>query len=335
MKEFKKVNQIFIKSNNTTNKIFNRYLYSLIPFILLIIIYNLFFGKMSIIINLLKSLILSIVTCTIVESIFYIIKKEKITIKKYLENKIPTISIILGLFAINSSIIITIISSIVTIIIKNFNKNITISSSLYGIFLILIYNHYIINIDTPLTNLSKLGYIDNFNNIVKSYGSILDYSFGFINYLSPIISILVFIYLFQKKSIKYNIVLSYILTFLFIMLFIGMFNNMNIWYLIFQLATGNILFLSIFCLSDYKATPTTTECQIIYGIILGILTCILRFIIPELSVVIPLILGPLILTKILNKITYKLKYNHKCYYTILSISIILIILTTIIINTII
>ena len=38
MKALKKVNKVFIKSNNTTNKIFNRYLYSLIPFIILIIL---------------------------------------------------------------------------------------------------------------------------------------------------------------------------------------------------------------------------------------------------------------------------------------------------------
>ena len=38
MREFKKLDRVFIKSNNTTNKIFNRYLYSLIPFILLILI---------------------------------------------------------------------------------------------------------------------------------------------------------------------------------------------------------------------------------------------------------------------------------------------------------
>ena len=37
MREFKKLDRVFIKSNNTTNKIFNRYLYCLIPFILLIL----------------------------------------------------------------------------------------------------------------------------------------------------------------------------------------------------------------------------------------------------------------------------------------------------------
>ena len=110
-----------------------------------------------------------------------------------------------------------------------------------------------------------------------------------------------------------------------------MLNHMNIWYLFFQLTTGNILFLSVFCLGDYPKTPITTEGQVIYGIILGLITSILRFIIPELSVILPLILGPILLTKKINNISFKLKYSRKYYYTILTTSIIIII-TTILIN---
>ena len=331
MKKFKKINQVFIKSNNTTNKIFNRYLYSLIPFILLLVVYNLIWGEISLIINLIKSLILSLVTCIITQISFNIIKKEELK-KNIFENNNLTISIILGLFSINSSIITIIISSVISLIIKNIYKNITISSSLYGILIILISNHYIYNIDSPLINLSKESYIGTFTNILKPYGSIIEYIIGLPNYLSPILSIIIFIYLFHKKSIKYNIVLSYILTFSFTMLIVGLFNNMNLWHLFFQLTTGNILFLSIFGLSDYPITPTTGEGQVIYGIILGLITTILRFIIPELSVIIPLIIGPLVLTKQLNKISYKLKYEKNYYYKTIAVNIFITLITTIIIT---
>ena len=44
MKEFEKVNKVFIKSNNTVSKIYNRYLFSLISFNLInIIIYIVLF----------------------------------------------------------------------------------------------------------------------------------------------------------------------------------------------------------------------------------------------------------------------------------------------------
>ena len=332
MKEFKMVNKTFIKSNNTTNKIFNRYLYSLIPFILLIIIYNLIWGSNIVIINLIKSNLISLFTCITTEYIFNLINKKKNNLTFIFEENILTISIILGLFAINSKIFIIIISGVVSILMKNILKNTKISSSLYGILIIIIYSYFTKDLNTPLSNLKELSYIDTYSNVLKSYGTITSYIFGLKYYLSPILSILSFIYLLFKKSIKYNIVFSYILTFIVIMLIFGIINNMNIWYLFFQLTTGNILFLTIFCLPDYPNTPTTKEGQIIYGIILAIITSILRFIVPELSVIISIIIGQLLLTKIINRISIKLKYNKKYYYLLLLSSLICISITIILIN---
>lgn len=333
MKEFKILNQTFIKSNNQTSKIFNRYLYSLIPFILLIIISNLINKSFNTIIDLLVSILVSLLTSIITQYIFNIKNKEKDITKIFKEYNILTISLILAIFTINEPILVIIFSNIIAIVIKNISKKITISSSLYGMLFVILYKYITNDLNTPLTNLSNLSYIDTFNNILKPYGSIIDYTLGLTPYyLSPILSICSFVYLFNKKSIKYNILLTYILIFSFIMLTIGMLNNMNIWYLFFQLTTGNILFLMVFSLGDYPITPITTEGQVIYGIILGLITGILRFIIPELSVILPLILGPILLTKTLNNISYKLKYNHKYYYTIITTCIFITIIATTIIN---
>ena len=330
MKEFKKVNKTLIKSNNTTTKIFNRYLYCLIPFILLIIISNLISKTSNIILSLLISITVSIITASLTQIIFNLIKKDKLNIKElFIDSQILTLSIMIGLFSINTSIPITIISAIITIIIKNIFPSKTFSSTLYGLLIILVAKQFQNTLDTPLTNLTELKYIGTYNEIVTSYGTIIKYVLG-LNpyYLSPILSVVSFIYLFYKKSIKYNIVFSYILTVSFTMLIFGMFNNMNIWFLLFQLTTGNLLFLSVFCLTDYPDTPTSGEGQLIYGMILGLVTSVLRFIIPELSVIIPLILGPILLTRIINKISFKLKYNHKYYYTIIISTIICIIIST-------
>lgn len=334
MKEFKKVNKTLIKSDNTTNKIFNRYLYCLIPFILLIIISNLISGTFNIVLSLFKSLIVVLLTSTIVQIIFNSIKKEKnIFYDIFIEKQILTISLIIGLFAINSNVYVIVISAIITVVIKNIFSSKNISSTLYGILIILVAKQFSNNLDTPLTNLMQLGYIDTYKNVVMSYGTIFEYILGLMPYyLSPILSLCSFIYLFYKKSIKYNIVFSYIFTISFIMLVFGFFNGMNIWYLLFQLTTGNLLFLSVFCLGDYPDTPITSEGQVIYGIILGLFTSVLRFVIPELSVIIPLILGPFLLTKFINKISLKLKYNKKYYYSILVIAIICVVLGTVLLN---
>ncbi|MBQ2873475.1 MAG: RnfABCDGE type electron transport complex subunit D [Bacilli bacterium] len=333
MREFKKENKVFIKSNNSTSKIFNRYLYCLIPFLLLIVFYNLIWGSNIYVLNLFKSIFISLLISILTQYIFNLIKKEYNISKVFLHDQILTISIILGLFSINSNIFLIIISSLVTVIIKNIFRDINISSTLYGMLVILLYSYYTNDLNTPLTNLKELSYVGTYELMVTPHGGIVDYLFGLNNiYLSPILSVIAFIYLFNKKSIKYNIVFSYILTFFIIMLLFGLFNNMNIWYLFLQLTTGNILFLSVFCLTDYTNTPTTGEGQIIYGIILGILTSVLRFVVPDLSVVISLILGPILLTKIINRISFKLKYDKKYYYLILSISIILVLITLILLN---
>ena len=141
------------------------------------------------------------------------------------------------------------------------------------------------------------------------------------------LSMISFIYLFHKKSIKYNIYISYLLTFSFIMLIHGILNDMSLWFIFFELTSGNILFLSVYALTDYQITPTLAESQILYGIILGIISSILRFIIPELSVIIPLILGPILLTKLLDNLSPKLKYHKKTYNLLFITSIILIIIT--------
>ena len=332
MKEFKVTNKVFIKSNNSTNKIYNRYLYCLIPYIILFVIYTFIWGSKFEILSILNSISLSLTTCTIVQYIFNVINKEKNVKKIFFEDKTLTIALILGIFSIDSNILIIILSSMITIIIKNTFSSVNISSALYGILLI-IASSYLDNPNTPLLNLSRLLYVGDYKDIISPYGNILKYFVGVAPYyLSPLLSVISFIYLFTKKSIKYKIVLSYIFTFSFIMLFLGMTNNMNIWYLFFQLTTGNILFLSVFCLPDYPSTPITSEGQIIYGIVLGIATSILRFIIPELSVAIPLILGPIVLTKKINKVSYMLKYNNTFYKLTMATSVIIILITSITIN---
>ena len=169
------------------------------------------------------------------------------------------------------------------------------------------------------------------NTDIFTYESLItlpikDYLIGTI-YLSPIISLLAFLYLFYKKSIKYNVYISYTLTFAFIMFIYGVLNNM-LWFTCFALATENILFLSAYVLPDYKATPTIKETSIIYGIILGIISSIIRFIIPSLSVIIPMILG-LLLTKPLDNISAKFKYNKKLYNITIVSSMLLILIVSI------
>ena len=312
MKSFNTPVKIFVKSNNDSIKIINKYNLSLIYFSIITIIINIFIGNKELSFSLIKSIIISLFITTIISYIINIIKKEYNILKLYTEDSIISISIIIAFFSINTNIYIIILSILVTIIIKTLFKNINISSSLYGILLILLYKYLNNNINTPLTIASSLKYNLSYGELIDLGGGVKNYLFG-ISYLNPILSIFAFIYLFSHKSIKYSLVFSYILTFFLIMSLYGIFNGLNIWFSILQLLTGATLFLSIYTLPDYKITPITSEGNIIYGIILAIISVILRLIIPELSIILTFIIGPILLTNIIDKISPTLKYNNKLY----------------------
>jgi len=320
MRKFKVVNKIFARSSNETYKILSRYTLSLFSFILFLGCYHLFKEEYESILNLIKTILITSVISIFVQYLINFSRRKKEIMVIFKEDNVLATALIISLFTYKEKIIIIVMATLITGIVRMLNKNINISSSLYGILFLLIYQQFYSHIDTPLVNLSNMMYYGTYHEVVTLYGGLRGFLFGTnLYYLSPILCLLSFIYLFYKKSIKYPLVVSYISTFAIGMFIYGLFKGMNIWFVFFQITTGNILFLSIYALTDYKTTPVTQEGQTIYGLLLGTLTIILRFIVPELSVVIPLILGPILLTKYLDNISYKLKYNSK-FYQLLSIS---------------
>ena len=319
--------KVFIKSNNDYNKIINKYNISLILFTIITIIINLLIGNKELTISLLKTLFISFTFTSILTYIYNIIKKQSNILKMYTNDSIISISIVLALFSVNTNIFILLLAILITIIVKNTFKNINISSVLYGILIITLYKYFNNNMNISLDILKTL----TFKEVIKLGESITNYLFG-ITYLNPIISIMSFIYLFYHKSIKYNLVFSYIITFILIITLYGILSGIGIWLPIYELLTDYLIFLSIYTLTDYKMTPTISEGNIIYGIILGIISSILKIIIPSISIILTFILGPLLLTNIIDKISPKLKYNNKLYFEMISIIIVVVIIALIIIT---
>ena len=328
MSDFIVTNKLPIKSKNNTNKMIMRYTYSLIGITILTLLLDLIFNKHLLFIPLIKSISISLIIATIIDYILNLIfNKEKNILKVYTTNHTEQIALIIGLFTPNIKIYIIILAIFISLIVKYIYKGINISASLYGILIVIIYRYLTNDLITPLTNLQSMSYTGSFSEIVTDKYNIINYLIGSY-YLSPILSIIAFIYLFSKKSIKYTIVFSYILTFSIIMLAYGIINGM-IWFVFFKLITGSLIFLAVYTLPDYRITPITIESSLIYGIVLAILSAILSFIVPELAIIIPIIIGPLLLTKFLDNISAKLKYDKKTYTISLTICILLVIITII------
>lgn len=333
MREFNISNKIFIRSNNSSSKMLLRYTYVLILFVVFISGYLMFNSDTLLLIDFIKTLFIVTFTGILFQYIINITRGKKELLKLFTEDNIIASSIIITLFAFKEKLVVGFIAIIISQIVKLFNRNISISSSLYGILFILIYSQYFNNLDTPLINFSNLDYSGTVHDVIFKYGNFISFVLGTnLIYLSPILCIISFIYLFFKKSIKYPVVFSYLLVFIFSMLIIGFANGMSIWFLFFQLVTGNVLFFTIFTLTDYKVSPITYEGGVIYGMIISLISIILRFIIPELSVVIAMIIGQLFIVNYINKISYKLKYNRKFYRIIFTSCVILSIVSIIIIS---
>ena len=306
MTSFNAPTKVFIKSKNNINKITNNYNTSLIIYAILATITNFIINDKLLAISYTKVLIISLLITIIISYVINIIKKEYSVKKLLKEDYNISIAIIISLFLVDTNIYVQIIAILVTLIIKTCFKKINISASLYGIMVILLYKYFNNAINIPTILISR----KNIINIM------LD-----LNYLCPLLSIISFIYLFCSKSIKYALVFSYLITFSICTLLYGIINS-NLYFAITELITSGILFLSVYTLADYKMTPTISEGNIIYGIILGITSMILRIIAPSFAIIMPLMIGPVLTTKI-DEISPKLKYNKKLYISIILVSLLL------------
>ena len=187
--------KVYVKSTNNSHIIIARYTYTLIAFAILSVIINLIIGNKLLVLSFIKSSLISLIVTSFISYIINITKKKYNVLDIYIKDNTIAIAIILALFAIKTNIYILIIASIVTTIIKAFSKNINLSSTLYGILIIIIYNTYILNIDTPLTIISN----QTFKELLNYSGGVINTLFS-IEYLSPVLSLVMFIYLFYKKG---------------------------------------------------------------------------------------------------------------------------------------
>ena len=103
----------------------------------------------------------------------------------------------------------------------------------------------------------------------------------------------------------------YVGTVFIMSLIVGSFNDFGIWYPLFHILSGGLLFGAIFMATDPITTPNTHIGQIIGGILLGILTIVFRYLTPYPEGVLTSILTLNMLVPIIDKIGETLEKNNK------------------------
>lgn len=352
MKEFKTRNGNFIKSPNSTSKIMYHLIISLIPIIIFAFYKNGIlpfikgFSSATSVLRPLTLIIIPVVICTLTEYLFYLLKKEKKSLN-YLITE--SFSIIPGLFIgliipLNTPIWLVIIASVVASLSKmlmgGLGKNKLNPALVGGLIIIIFASSYIgtkggylnnyeldaISSSTPLSNFSAASYVGTYDTIIKPYGSIWSFVIGNIpgalGETSAILCILAFIYLTINKVIKWKIPVFYVLTVFLMTTIIALTNNMGLWYPLFNILSGGLLFGAVFMATDPVTSPLTDHGQILSGIILGILTVLIRYLTSYPEGVLISILIFNILTILINRLSIKFSFNHNKIYRIISISLV-------------
>lgn len=166
---------------------------------------------------------------------------------------------------------------------------------------------------TPLTNASMLGDIGSYETLIKPYGTLLDFFIGTIpgalGETSALLCLLAFFYLSFKKVIKWKIPFFYVLTVFVITTIIGNIHDFGIWYPLFHIFSGGLMFGAVFMATDPVTSPTTPIGQILYGLFLGVLTVIFRFLTPFPEGVLTSILTMNLFVFILDKIGARARFH--------------------------
>jgi electron transport complex protein RnfD len=305
MKEFKVDNGPHMKDSNTTSKMMKHLFIALLPIIIFSYIKTGLMTYLNDNISLLESfrpfflILICAFTSLIIEILWckIILKKKP---KKYLKESyslFPGIFLALVLPLYTPYYIAMIGAAFATIfgklIFGGFGKNIFNPALTGRIFVTFVFATQIINnggylngseIDavssaTPLSTTTNA--IGDYSTLVKPFGSLWDFFTGFIpgslGETSALLCLIGLIYLLVKKVISWRVPVIYIGTVFILTYIIGISNGFGIWYPLFHILSGGLMFGAVFMATDPVSSPTVTSSKVFYAVGLGVITVFFRF----------------------------------------------------------
>lgn len=342
----------YIKSGNSTNKMMSRVIIALFPIILFSFYKNgiLCYDGENIY-TLFKPLIMIGFPCLctfLFETVYLYFKTDEKLIDIIRSNYSYMPGLFLGLILpINTPLPIILVGSLISVFIGKvlfggFGQNIFNPALIGRLFIITMYALTInsmggylnsseldaVTSATPLTNANLIEGIGTYNDLVMPYGGLKYFLLGFIpgclGETPKLLILLAFIYLTVTKTIEWRIPVFYVGTVFISTFFIAYMNNTGIWYPIFEVLSGGLLFGAVFMATDPVTSPISKYGQVLYGICLGILTVTLRYLTNYPEAVLTSILTMNLLIPIIEDMS--INSNFKKYKRILPILVLIIIL---------
>ena len=132
--------------------------------------------------------------------------------------------------------------------------------------------------------------------------------------------------------IKWRIPVSYVSTVIIISLIMCLTKDIGLWFILFNVLSGGLLFGAVFMATDPVTSPISHFGQVIAGILLGILTMVIRYLtsFPEGVLISILIVN--IITIAINYFSIKLFNKNYIKLIILVVSVLAVILSSFVIS---
>lgn len=344
----------FIKDKNTTTKMKFHILISLMPIIVFcfykngVMPYLKGFASFYEMFYPIIFLMISSLSTFVFETIYRLIFNKNKNLRKIIFDNYSYIpGLFLGLILpINTPLLILIFASFLSVISKMiFEKlgNNIFNSTLLGKLIIIFFfssvimenggylNTMEVNTLSSSINTSIVG-VGTYNELVAPYGNLWNFFIGTIpgalGETSVLLCIIAFIYLTITKTIKWRISVCYVMTVFIMSLIISLFNDIGIWYSLFQILSGGLMFGAVFLATDSTTSPITKVGQLIYGVGLGVLTIIIRHSISYQYSVLVSILIMNTLVNVIDLIGVNVKFKKNKIILILTVLTALIVLVS-------
>lgn len=182
---------------------------------------------------------------------------------------------------------------------------------------------------TPLYNFKGLSEI-TYENAVLPYGSLWAFFFGFVpgsmGETSSLLIILAFIFLVSRKVISWIIPVLYVGTVFVLSLVIAFVNNYGMWYPLFQVISGGLLFGAVFMATEPVTSPRSPNGKVIFAVFAGILTMLFRLVGSLTGGVATALLFVGLFSGIIDRISAKLRTHRTNYRSILGYLVIILLM---------
>lgn len=182
---------------------------------------------------------------------------------------------------------------------------------------------------TPLYNFKSLSEI-TYENTILPYGSLWSFFLGFVpgalGETCSLLIILAGVFLISRKVISWTIPVVYVGTVFVLSLIIAFINGYGMWYPLFHVLSGGLLFGAVFMATEPVTTPRSPNGKVIFAVFVGIFTMLFRLVGSLTGGVATALLFVGLFSGVIDRVSARLRMHRTNYRSILGYLVIILLM---------